>query len=81
MASQSTLSAFALAAESVNGAKHSAPAIAASQPALFAVRMNEWRFFITLVLPDRVTDGTFGLGVSGVTREVYARYRDGIGYS
>src|SRR6476660_6220052 len=51
MASQSTLSAFAVAAERVMGAIVSAPAIATSQPACFAVRMNEWSFFITSVLP------------------------------
>ena len=48
MASQSTLSAFAVAAERVNGATDSPPAIAMSQAAFFAVWMIEWRFFITL---------------------------------
>ena len=41
----------AVAAETVNEVKASAPAIAASQAVFFAAWMSEWRLFITSVLP------------------------------
>src|SRR5262245_31390901 len=62
MASQSTLSALALAAERVIEANESAPAIATSQAAFFAAWMNEWRFFITVVLPRPCNYWDFRVG-------------------